>query len=66
MRIKPKYESSMNVEKAINEIAAICDKRGTNGAKKDVTLMPASHYFSLHNMMLYTMGRNYYKLISKI
>lgn len=59
-------ELSLDKYNMFNEIAAICDKIGTNGAKKDVTLMPASHYFSLHNMMLYTMGRNYYKLISKI
>lgn len=57
---------SLDKYNMFNEIAAVCDKIDADKAKEEVTLMPASHYFSLHNMMLYTVGRNYYKLISNI
>lgn len=49
-----------------NEIAHVCDSLADSGTKTDVTLHPASHYFSFHNTMLYTVGRNYYKLINSL
>lgn len=59
-------ELSLGHYNMFNEIADICDKIEGNDTKEDVVLYPAGHYFSLHNMMLYTVGRNYYKLISKL
>lgn len=34
--------------------------------KKDITLKPAGSFFDMHNLYLYTIGRNYYKLKNKI
>lgn len=57
---------SLDKYNMFNEIARVCDRLDADAPKEDTLLMPASHYFSLHNMMLYTVGRNYYKLISKL
>lgn len=57
---------SLNKYNLFNEIARTCDKLDADGQKTDVLLKPASNFVSLHNLWLYTFGRNYYKLLSKI
>lgn len=57
---------SLNKYNLFNEIARACDKLDADGQKTDVLLKPASNFVSLHNLWLYTFGRNYYKLLSKI
>lgn len=58
-------ELSLKKYNLFNEIAKVCDGIKSDGMREDVTLIPASHYFSLHNLMLYTVGRNYYKYIAR-
>lgn len=59
-------ELSLGRYNLFDEIARVCDTLDADDRKEATTLRPASHYISLHNTWLYTVGRNYYKLISKI
>lgn len=47
-------------------VAKICSRLDASTPKKEVTLKPAQSYFDFHNLYLYTIGRNYYKLKNKI
>lgn len=58
-------ELSLNRYNLFNEIAAACDRLDGDAKKEDVELLPASRFQSLHNLWLYTVGRNYYKFIAR-
>ncbi len=48
-------------------MAGICRRHlDPSAPKKDITLRPASRFFDAHNLYLYTIGRNYYKLKGRL
>lgn len=47
-------------------IAEACRHIPTEKSVGTTVLKPASHFLSLHNLYLYTIGRNFYKLSSKL
>lgn len=53
--------SHYNMFNVLAETCASIDK-----AKGETTLRPASDYLSMHNLWLYTIGRNYYKLKTRL
>lgn len=48
-----------------NYIVDICSKLDAQSPKEVISLNPASHYFDFHNLYLYTIGRNVFKLKRK-
>lgn len=52
---------SMTKYNLFQQIADACNRLDAKACKQPVTLQPAAHFFSLHNLWLYTVGRNYYK-----
>lgn len=48
-----------------NYIVSVCSKLNPQASKEKVTLKPASRFFDFHNLYLYTIGRNFFKLKRK-
>ncbi len=49
-----------------NYVADICSQITDNNTTGKTTIRPASKFFSAHNLYLYTIGRNYYKLKNRL
>jgi len=45
-----------------NYVADVCRRLPVDESVGSTTVRPASKFFSAHNLYLYTVGRNYYKL----
>lgn len=54
-------ELSLTRYNLFEQIAHACSRLDAQAPRQEVELHPAGHFFSLHNLWLHTIGRNYYK-----
>lgn len=64
--IKDAKENVLGKYNIFNYVADVCSQIHDDGSKGTTTVSPASKFFSAHNLYLYTIGRNYYKLKNRL
>lgn len=56
----------MNDYNMFNSIIDICEKLDAQALKENVTIIPAKKFFDFHNLYMYSVGRNVFKIKRKV
>jgi hypothetical protein len=59
-------KSVMRGYNLFNFVAALCERIPFTASEERITLLPASRFFDRHNLYLYTLGRNWFKLKERL